>query len=187
MIHWVKQGAIGKATKVLGENGVIVYPTDTLYGFGGNANSAEAIQKINTIKGRTSPMSVLAPNKKIALAWIDIPEEKHGIIMNCLGKKTTVIVPIKNGIVHPLILGDGNSLGIRIPNHPFCKALSQSIPNPIITTSVNRTGKAPMCSPEKIEMEFANDVDLIIEDGELSASASRIYIYKKGELNILRP
>jgi L-threonylcarbamoyladenylate synthase len=98
-----------------------------------------------------------------------------------------VIVPIKNGIVHPLILGDGNSLGIRIPNHPFCKALSQSIPNPIITTSVNRTGKAPMCSPEKIEMEFANDVDLIIEDGELSASASRIYIYKKGELNILRP
>jgi len=44
-----------------------------------------------------------------------------------------------------------------------------------------------MCSPEKIEMEFANDVDLIIEDGELSASASRIYIYKKGELNILRP
>jgi L-threonylcarbamoyladenylate synthase len=87
MIHWVKQGAIEKATKVLGENGVIVYPTDTLYGFGGNANSAEAIQKINTIKGRTSPMSVLAPNKKIALAWIDIPEEKHGIIMNCLGKK----------------------------------------------------------------------------------------------------
>jgi len=187
MIHWVKQGAIEKATKVLGENGVIVYPTDTLYGFGGNANSADAIQKINTIKGRTSPMSVLAPDKETALTWMEIPEEKHGIIMNCLGKKTTVIVPIKNGIVHPLILGDGNSLGIRIPNHPFCKALSQSIPNPIITTSVNRTGKAPMCSPEKIEMEFANDVDLIIEDGELSASASRIYIYKKGELNILRP
>jgi len=187
MIHWVKQGAIGKATKVLGENGVIVYPTDTLYGFGGNANSADAIQKINIIKGRTSPMSVLAPDKETALTWMEIPEEKHELIINCLREKTTVIVPIKNGIVHPLILGDGNSLGIRIPHHPFCKALSQSMSNPIITTSVNRTGKPPMRSPKKIEMEFANDVDLIIEDGDLSASASRIYIYKKGKLNILRP
>jgi tRNA A37 threonylcarbamoyladenosine synthetase subunit TsaC/SUA5/YrdC len=44
-----------------------------------------------------------------------------------------------------------------------------------------------MRSPKKIEMEFADDVDLIIEDGDLSASASRIYIYKKGKLNILRP
>ena len=60
------------AIKILNDGGVIVYPTDTLYGFGADATNDSAIEKINSIKGRKSPISVLAPDINTAISWMDI-------------------------------------------------------------------------------------------------------------------
>ena len=186
IIYWENETAVELACSVLKNGGVIVYPTDTLYGFGCDAKNESAIEKINTIKGRKAPMSVLAPNIEIAAKWINIPKNDKNIVLEKLGGSTTIIVPVKVGITSPSITGDKQTLGVRIPDHKFCQKLSEAYPNPITTTSVNRTRQEPLTNPEKILSEFSREIDLIIEDGIIEGSGSTIYNFQDRELNIIR-
>jgi len=174
------------ACSILNNGGVIVYPTDTLYGFGCDAKNESAIEKINALKGRKAPMSVLAPNRKIAAKWMNISQNDKNIVLEKLGGSTTIIVPVKGGITSPSITGDKQTLGLRIPDHKFCQKLSKAYPNPITTTSVNRTRQEPLTNPEKILSEFSREIDLIIEDGIIEGSGSTIYNFQNRELNIIR-
>ena len=186
IIYWGNKTAVGMACSVLKNGGVIVYPTDTLYGFGCDAKNESAIEKINTIKGRKAPMSVLAPNIEIAAKWMNIPKHDKNNVLEKLGGPTTIIVPVKVGITSPSITGDKQTLGVRIPDHNFCQKLSEAYPNPITTTSVNRTRQEPLTNPENILSEFSREIDLIIEDGIIEGSGSTIYNFQDRELNIIR-
>ena len=186
IIYWENEIALEMACSVLKNGGVIVYPTDTLYGFGCDAKNESAIEKINSIKGRKAPMSVLAPNIEIAAKWMNIPKHDKNIILEKLGGSTTIIVPVKFGITSPAITGDNDTLGLRIPDHKFCQKLSEAYPNPITTTSVNRTKKKPLTNPEKILSEFTREIDLIIDDGIIEGSGSTIYNFQDRKLNIIR-
>jgi len=72
-INWDNTGAVIKACEVLKKGGVLVYPTDTLYGFGCDAKNEQAIHTINTIKNRSGPMSVIAPSKDAVETWLKLP------------------------------------------------------------------------------------------------------------------
>ena len=172
--------AVKKAIDVLNEGGVIIYPTDTIYGFGCNAKNNIAIKNLNKIKRRARPMSILAPNVRTASDWMDISSKHKKFARNILRKSNTVIVPSKKNICSELIKGKNNSIGIRIPNHPFCKNLALVCSFPITTTSVNRTGEKPMTDPESIASEFHSEVNLIIEDKIIDGSASKIYLFQDG-------
>ena len=186
IIYWRNETAVELACSVLKNGGVIVYPTDTLYGFGCDAKNESAIEKINTIKGRKAPMSVLAPNIEIAAKWMNIPKHDKNNVLEKLGGPITIIVPVKVGITSPSITGDKQTLGVRIPDHKFCQKLSEAYPNPITTTSVNRTRQEPLTNPENILSEFSREIDLIIEDGIIEGSGSTIYNFQDRELNIIR-
>ena len=186
IIYWENETAVEMACSVLKNGGVIVYPTDTVYGFGCDAKNESAIEKINTIKGRKAPMSVLAPNIEIAAKWMNISQNDKNIVLEKLGGSTTIIVPVKIGITSPSITGDKQTLGVRIPDHNFCQKVSKAYPNPITTTSVNRTRQKPLTNPEKILSEFSREINLIIEDGIIEGSGSTIYNFQDRELNIIR-
>lgn len=186
IIQWKDENAVVDACAVLENGGVIVYPTDTLYGFGCDAKNESAIDTINTIKGRISPMSVLAPDEGTALSWMNLNEAQKQSCQKKLGGQTTIIVPVKSNIVSDKIMGHGHTLGIRIPNHSFCSALSSRYINPITTTSVNRTGFPAMTNPSEIESEFMDEIDLIIDAGIIHGTGSTIYLFENGELTILR-
>ena len=186
IIYWENETAVELACSILNNGGVIVYPTDTLYGFGCDAKNESAIEKINALKGRKAPMSVLAPNRKIAAKWMNISQNDKNIVLKKLGGSTTIIVPVKGGITSPSITGDKQTLGVRIPDHNFCQKLSEAYPNPITTTSVNRTRQEPFTNPGKILSEFSREIDLIIEDGLIEGSGSTIYNFQNRELNIIR-
>ena len=186
IIYWENETVVELACSVLKNGGVIVYPTDTLYGFGCDAKNESAIEKINAIKGRKAPMSVLAPNREIAAKWMNISQHEKNIVLEKLGGPTTIIVPVKVGITSPSIIGDKQTLGVRIPDHNFCQKLSEAYLNPITTTSVNRTRQEPLTNPEKILSEFSHEIDLIIEDGIIEGSGSTIYNFQNRELNIIR-
>ena len=177
---------INAVCDVLSKGNVVVYPTDTLYGFGGDAANGDAIKKINQIKGRTAPLSVLAPDRSTALSWMKLTEDEKILVSKKLGGATTVIVPVFKNIVHSLITGEYNTLGIRIPYHPFCQQLARKFGGPITSTSVNRTGDPPMTDPNHIYSEFKHEVDLLIDDGIISGRGSAIYIYKHGKLKTMR-
>jgi len=186
IIYWENETAVELACSVLKNGGVIVYPTDTLYGFGCDAKNESAIEKINAIKGRKAPMSVLAPNREIAAKWMNISQHEKNIVLEKLGGFTTIIVPVKVGITSPSITGNNHTLGLRIPDHKFCQKLSKAYPNPITTTSVNRTSQKPLTNPEKILSEFSREIDLIIDDGIIEGSGSTIYNFQDRKLNIIR-
>jgi L-threonylcarbamoyladenylate synthase len=175
------------AVNILKEGGVIIYPTDTLYGFGADATNDEAIDIINQIKGRSGPMSVIAADENMAIKWMDVEDEQIDLVKPYLGGSKTLIVPGKQNIVNTKILGEDNVLGIRIPDNKFCNDLSSQFGKPIVSTSVNRTGKQPMNDPVQIQSEFSSEVDLLIDGGTLpKTKGSTIYKLIDNNIIILR-
>ncbi len=179
--------AIQSAGNAILYGGIIVYPTDTLYGFGVDARNASAIDRLNQIKGRVSPMSVIAPNASTVLSWTDISYEDWQMVKQYLRGSTTIILPVKDGVVHPDIMGGDGTLGIRIPAHPFGPDLCDKLGFPITTTSVNRHGETALNHPDEIANQFGDAFDLFIDDGELpSSSGSTIYKLEKSKLKVIR-
>ena len=152
--NWKTSNAIEECIKVLDNDGIIAYPTDTLYGLGCNAKSLKAIKRINKIKRRKSPISIIINSEKSILNWINVDTKYNKIIFDKLSTSNTVIVPIKKGFVSDHILGNGQTLGVRIPHHEFCFQITEKYPNPITTTSINTTGEKPLTNPNLIRDKF---------------------------------
>ena len=185
-MHSTNPLSLKLACNVLKNGGIIAYPTDTIYGFGCDAKNNKAIDCLNNIKKRKGPMSVICSSVKKSLTWMKINEKLKKDAAQKMNKGTTVIIPIKKNIVSELITGKDRSLGIRIPEHPFCKELSIIYNNPITTTSVNRSGSNPYTNPDKIEDEFSNEIDILIDDGLIKGSASKIYQLINNKWKVIR-
>ena len=181
------KNALQAANNVILFGGIIVYPTDTLYGFGVDARNETAIKKLNDIKNRTGPMSVIAPNINTVLNWTNISYEDWELVKKFLRGPTTIILPVKKGIVHSSILGKDGTLGIRIPSHSFGTKLTSKLGFPITTTSVNKTNENPLNKPRDIIDKFDGKFELLIDDGDLpNSKGSIIYKLEKSKLSILR-
>ena len=175
--------AIEKSINILKKGGVIVYPTDTLYGFGVDANNNYAIERINKLKNRQSPMSVIACKFEQAMLWTNIKEKDIEIAKKILKWSSTLILDAKKNIVSNKILGKNNTtLGVRIPKHKYCYDISKEYDKPITTTSVNRSGEQPLNDPKSIYKIFGESIDLLIDDGKIKKSAgSKIYELKESQ------
>ena len=175
--------AVEKSINILKKGGVIVYPTDTLYGFGVDANNSYAIERINKLKNRQSPMSVIACRFEQAMSWTNIKEKDIEIAKKILDSSSTLILDAKKNIVSNKILGKNDTtLGVRIPKHKFCYDISREYDKPITTTSVNRSGEQPFNDPETISEIFGEGIDLLIDGGKIRKSAgSKIYELKKSQ------
>ena len=162
---------------------MIVYPTDTLYGFGVDANNNYAIERINKLKNRQSPMSVIACRFEQAMSWTNIKEKDIEIAKKILDSSSTLILDAKKNIVSNKILGKNNTtLGVRIPKHKYCYDISKDYDKPITTTSVNRSGEQPLNDPKSISKIFGERIDLLIDDGKIKKSAgSKIYELKESQ------
>ena len=175
--------AVQKSFNILKKGGVIVYPTDTIYGFGVDANNGYAIERINKLKNRQSPMSVIAYAFEQAMSWTNIKEKDIEIAKKILDSSSTLILDAKKSIVSNKILGRNNTtLGVRIPKHKYCYDISKKYDKPITTTSVNRSGEQPLNDPKKIIEIFGDGIDLLIDDGKINNSAgSKIYELKESK------
>ena len=171
----------------LDKGGIIIYPTDTLYGFGVDARNESAIKKLNRIKGRKSPVSIVVKSFEQLVSFTNLSEEKEKFIKQRISNKTTFILPNNNPFVHKSIMGDNHSIGFRIPKNKFSPNLVSHLGYPITSSSVNRHGKRPMNNPKKIIDEFGDEVDIIINAGVLpNSSGSKIYLLKNNKFEIVR-
>ena len=180
------KNVLNKTCSILKKGGIIVYPTDTIYGFGCDALNVNAIKRLNSIKRRITPMSVLCQNVETMLSWVILPDDEKVSIENKLKSNATVIAPVKSNIVSKLVMGNGDTLGIRLPNHSFCIKLANQYFNPITTTSVNRSGNKPHSNPREIELEFSNEIELCIDDGVIKGKSSKIYKYENKSWKVIR-
>ena len=166
----------------------MTYPTDTLYGLGVDATNDQAIDRLNRLKGRASPLSVVAPDIPTALSWTTLEGDLLQLLARRLQESSTVIVPVRPGIISEKVLGSGHTLGIRVPQHPFPSPLVAKFGNPITTTSVNRSGRPPLNDPERILLEFSKEIALLIDAGPLPPSpGSSIYQVQHNRLIRIRP
>ncbi len=158
--------------EVVEENGVLIYPTDTLYGLGGNFLSPVVMEKVDRIKKRKDmPYSAMVPGmEKIEELVREVPPVFRQLYRELLPGKFTFLFPVSTS-VDPILVRGGDTIGIRIPAVDAMLKLLEMVNVPLITTSVNRSGTPPLNRSRDIISEFGSDVDLFIDAGDLPFSS----------------
>ena len=152
-------------------DGVFAYPTDTLYGLGGNFFSLTLIQKIDRLKNRHDmPYSIAVGNlPMLESLTCEIPGIFYSSFFNLLPGKFTFLFAASQAI-DPRLLKNSVKIGIRLPGLPPLLSLIEKIGLPLVSTSVNRSGQPPLNDPVLIAREFP-EIELLIDGGVLAPSA----------------
>ncbi|MBC7557172.1 MAG: threonylcarbamoyl-AMP synthase [Chryseobacterium sp.] len=154
---------IHNAYEVIKNGGIILYPTDTIWGIGCDATNEEAVDKIYKLKQRIENQSMIClmnGEKMIYNVFKDIPETAWQI-MDLSEKPTTIILDKPRNVAKNIISPD-NSLGIRLVKEPFCFKLMERLKKPLVSTSANISGQPTPKSFKEISAEIINGVDYIV-------------------------
>lgn len=174
-----QQRHLERIAEVLRKDGVIAYPTDTLFGLGCLASRKKAVDRIFEIKRRDAkkPMSILCADMEMLCRFtrhLDTPTFR--ILKHMFPGPYTALLPASRevpryleskGKAHPVV-------GLRIPDHPFCLALAKLLGEPIITTSANFSGEPVLNTAWEIEEELGHALDYVIDCGTPLGEGSTI-------------
>ena len=182
---------IACALDALRKGGIILYPTDSVWGIGADATNPDAVEKIYELKKRadTKAMIVLVPEEKWILDYVSEPAPKVADYIKGITKPTTVIYDQAKNVAPNLIALDG-SIAIRICKANFAQQLMQAFGKPIVSTSANISGlPTPKCFKD-IYLDIIEGVDYVVrseqEDTSLKAP-SAIVKWDKDQIIIIRP
>jgi len=169
---------IKKALEVLKNGGIILYPTDTIWGIGCDATNVEAVKRVYEIKKRedSKAMLVLMENPNRLNSYIDEVPEIALDLIDVTDKPMTIIYSNAKNLAKNLINSDG-SIGIRITEETFTQQLIQRFKKPIVSTSANISGDAPAQNFIEINQDIIDAVDYVVEyrqDDLTKAQASSI-------------
>ncbi len=179
-----------QAADVLGAGGVVLYPTDTLYGLAADALSDAAVAKIFEIKGRDEgkPIHAIVADIEMAARYAEIPDAVRILAEKLPRGKVTFICKKKQGLDTGIVKGIG-TFGFRIPDSELCLEMARAF-GPITATSANVAGEIPERSVDAIRAQLgdrAEKIDLAIDAGELpERAASSVVDLSSGELRLLR-
>ncbi len=154
---------IHNAFEIIKEGGIILYPTDTIWGIGCDATNPDAVAKIYALKQRaeTQSMIVLMNGEKMMYnVFKDIPEVAWQI-MDLSENPTTLILDNPRNVAANLIAPD-KSLGIRIVKEPFCFKLLERMKKPLVSTSANISGQPTPKTFKEISREIVEGVDYVV-------------------------
>jgi L-threonylcarbamoyladenylate synthase len=160
--------AIDNARELFLKGSIFIYPTDTIYGFGGNPFNEGAIKKISEVKGKVNwhRYIFLISDIEILKSYADVNSERYlDFLLSIWPNPISVILKLKKKYQQLLRSETG---AFRIPNHRFCYKLISELKMPLISTSVNRTGNEPLNDSSMIIQEFLSEVDAIFYSGKKS-------------------
>ncbi|HVM73601.1 MAG TPA: L-threonylcarbamoyladenylate synthase [Candidatus Paceibacterota bacterium] len=183
--------AVAHAAAVLASGGVILYPTDTLYGLGADALSDTALAKVHKIKGsgERKPVHAIVADIAMAAEYGEVNTIAKVLAERFLPGPLTLILKKRAGIDSGIARYIG-TFGIRIPKNDFCLELSRSFGKPFTTTSANKSSMMPGRTINEILAQLGDGtllLDLIIDAGELPVSApSTVVDVSSGSLIFLR-
>ena len=175
--------------RILGQGGVIIGPSDTVYGIYANASDEQAVKKIFKIKKRAPEKALSIFVKDIVaarrLAYID---DRKARFLEKVWPGPVTAVFYKKDVISDLVTGGKETVGLRIPVHSFLRELLNRLDFPLVQTSANISGNEPVMSAEKAREQWKKEkaVALIIDGGELNKQPSTIVDFSKNESIILR-
>jgi len=178
--------------RVLESGGLILYPTDTIWGIGCDATNVAAVEKIFALKKRieTKALIVLIADERSLLQYVASPHIEVFDYIQGVSKPTTIIYENAIGLAGNLLAEDG-SVGIRICADEFCKHLIKRFRKPIVSTSANVSGFPPPKVFSDIDIAIKEGVDYVVhyrQDDTIPVEPSAVVKYNKdGSFTILRP
>jgi L-threonylcarbamoyladenylate synthase len=168
-----------KAVKLVAElytqGEIFIYPTDTIYGVGGNPFNKTAVDKINNLKKRTEKKQfiLLINNVETLLNYVELEDKLHlDFLYKIWPAPVSVILKLNNKTSRKL---NGKTAAFRIPGNIFCMDLLNQLKAPLISTSVNRSNQKPLTNHLKIKDDFESEVKTIFyTKNKLSSAASTL-------------
>lgn len=154
---------VTKSLEILQQGGIILYPTDTVWGIGCDATNAEAVSKIYKLKQRAESKSMIVlvnGERMLYNVFKDVPEVAWNILE--LSEKPTTLILDNPRNVAKNIIADDNTLGMRMVNEPFCFRLMERLKKPLVSTSANISGQPTPLSFAEISAEIVNGVDYVV-------------------------
>lgn len=155
---------VANAFKVLQEGGIILYPTDTIWGIGCDATNTEAIKKIFRLKQRdeAKSMVILVDTENKLESYVQEVNPLAYDLIEYAENPLTLVMPGAKNLSPAVIAADG-SVAIRVSNHDFCKQLIQRLRKPLVSTSANISGKPSPQYFSQIDQEIIDGVDYVVD------------------------
>ena len=181
---------VHKAYEIIKEGGIILYPTDTVWGIGCDATNPDAVSKIYKLKQRAESQSMIClvnGEKMMYNIFKDIPEVAWQIID--LSEKPTTLILDKPRNVAPNLIAADNTLGIRMVKEPFCFKLMEKMRKPLVSTSANMSGKPTPIAFKDISNEIIKGVDYVVNlhHEKIAGKPSTIIkLTSDSQVNVLR-
>lgn len=180
---------INKASSILKNGGIGIFPTDTVYGIGCNALDITGLEKLYKLKERNfnKPISILVSNPNMINKFVkNINNIERKLIENFWPGALTIIFN-KSEIVPKLLTAGLDTIGIRMPNNKIAIELIDKLGGPIAASSANISGEIPATNINNaLKNSFNNKIDFIIDDGETYNIPSTIVRVENDEIRILR-
>ncbi|MFZ1083014.1 MAG: L-threonylcarbamoyladenylate synthase [Candidatus Kryptoniota bacterium] len=189
IVNTNKKHTVTEAAQTILNGGVIIYPTETIYGLGANALESKIVEKVFTIKERkrSNPILVLIPEKsaldELTLGVSEVAEK----LMSKFWPGPLTIVFRAAPIISPVLTGSSGKIGIRLSSDEFCRDLLNICKIPITSTSANLSGEPNPNSVNMINRKVLESVDLIVDAGTLtSQTPSTVVDVTKGKIELVR-
>jgi len=191
--QYPERQTISLAGKVLGQGGVIIYPTETFYGLGGNPTLPVAVERVYRIKGRAfnKPLPLIASNlEAVYRAVAEWPKIAERLARMFWPGPLTLILGAASSLL-PLVHAGTGKVAIRISSHPVSQALASETGGLLIATSANRSGQQAYRTPMEIPGELLAEVDGLIDAGPTGGAfadlASTIVDVSSAAPRLVRP
>ncbi|WP_461532681.1 L-threonylcarbamoyladenylate synthase [Sinomicrobium sp.] len=184
------QDEINKAVIILQEGGLLLYPTDTVWGIGCDATDTDAVARIYALKKRSDAKALICLVSDVPMLEKYIPEiaEVTYDVIDLATKPTTIVYDNPIGIAKNLIAED-NTIGIRVASDVFCQRLIRKFGKPIVSTSANISGAPTPQSYREIAPEILKGVDYVVNlqhEKQGGQPSSIIKISKDGIVKVIR-
>ncbi|MHB8766278.1 MAG: L-threonylcarbamoyladenylate synthase [Deferrisomatales bacterium] len=178
---------LARAVQALRDDGVVVYPTDTVYGLGCDITSKHAVERITRIKGRDprKPMSFVCSDLTHISHFARVSNFAYRVLKRFLPGPFTFVLEASRE-VPKMLLTKQKTVGIRVPNHPAALALVKELGHPILSTSASRAGGDPLGDPQEIDRVLGREIDLILDCGVLPRVPSTIVSLVGDVVEVLR-
>jgi L-threonylcarbamoyladenylate synthase len=159
--------AVRRAAEILARGGLVAFPTETVYGLGADASSAEAVARLYRVKGRPvdHPVIVHFESADSAFGWArEVPPTAKALAQRFWPGPLTVILK-RSAKAKDFVTGGQDTVGLRIPSHPVAQQLLKAFKGGVAAPSANRFGLVSPTTPAHVRDDLGEDVDLVLEGG----------------------
>ncbi len=178
---------VERGISILKQGGIVAFPTDTVYGLGAWISSEQAVERIYQVKGRPRNMALpllLADISQIGEVAHPVPQIAWFLARTFWPGALTLVLH-KSGSVPDIIAAGGETVAVRVPNHPIPMMLAAGAGVPIVGTSANLSGEPSALTADEVYSQFGDKIDLIIDGGKCPGGEESTIVDVTGETPVV--